>query len=1011
MFTDYSLQLRYLSFPVAAAIYLSLAVLVVLVGWRSLAWLGAARQWAVVGFRIVLLFMLVLLLGGVEAKRDSKILETIVMQDRSDSVAGVAAAPAGLDLLRQSLSAKPPGDRLGLVTFAQDARVDTLPRDKPAFGNSGAAGKAGATDVASALRLSLAAFTGDAMKRLVLISDGRHNQGDLDAALDAAIAAKVPVDVVPVQYRIDHDVAVEQLNAPLWRRQGEPFHLDVTLRNAASSPAPGRLTVTHRGVPIDLDATRPGVQSELPLTLAPGKRVVRVSVPAAAEDGVHRFRAVFTPDLANDALAANNAAEAFTFVRGQGRVLYVDNTDAGQGDDLLNALRRDGIRIAGEDHVRPDRFPSQLMELQSYDAVVLANVPRGPGGLSPEQGDLLAQYVHDTGGGLLMLGGPETLGAGNWQGTKLAGVLPLDLSVPAKRVTPAGAMVLVIDHSGSMSGDMPGGTTKLQSAQQSALLGLQTMLSGDLVGVVAFDGGFDWVLPLARKSDHGGAADAIRAITPDGGTNIPPALDAAVTSLEKLAGGAVGVKHVLLLTDGQSQPGDYDALLKRMNAAKITLSTIAVGTDADRILLNRLATGTGGQMYVVDDPTKLTQVFIREARTLRRSLIQEPSDGIRVAATPTAGEGLPGVSLDALPPLVGQVLTTAKNDPQAQVQLVAAGKDRDPVLATSQSGLGRVAVFTSDATRRWAPEWVASPQYDKFFAQLLRSVSRAPMSSDFEIRTVRDGASTKLIVDALGDTGATNGLAIAGTSQAAEAGATSTPIRLTQTAPGRYETTLPTPDAGTYVTALQYAGENGQRGTLLAGVSVPDSLEQRDLSSDDAALAEIAYRTGGRVLPALGAAGTLDLFDRANVAPATAFRSLSAPILCLIVGLLLCDVAARRIQWDRASLARMAAAPAAFLRSFTTPRKVETTGGIDALRRVKAGETVPPPAPDKSHKFEARTTVAGDIARVVGGAEPETSLPPKAPPATGSAESTGNPLLDAKRRAQQKIRDREEGKA
>ena len=100
------------------------------------------------------------------------------------------------------------------------------------------------------------------------------------------------------------------------------------------------------------------------------------------------------------------------------------------------------------------------------------------------------------------------------------------------------------------------------------------------------------------------------------------------------------------------------------------------------------------------------------------------------------------------------VLTARKHEPTVEIPLVAPGMFPDPILAYWQVGLGRCAVFTPDASRRWAADWVASPNFASFWSQLLRTVSRPPVSTDFDVRTLRDGDRTRLIVEATGAAGA-----------------------------------------------------------------------------------------------------------------------------------------------------------------------------------------------------------------------------------------------------------------
>ena len=613
--TEFSLHLRYLTAWQASGYFAVLAAVVVLIGWRSLKWLGPTRQWSIIGFRLVLLYVLVMVLAGVEAVRQSDDLEVVVVRDVSASTEAVKFTgnkppeTATDETLRETAKTKPPADRIGVVGFDASAWVESLPQAQLHQGNRAVRSPESGTDVAAALRLGMVCFRGDAMKRLVLLSDGNATQGNLDSALEAAKGANVPVDVVPLHYSIRDEVMVDRVVGPVWRRQGEPFHLDVILRSAGANPVSGRLEVTHQGLPIDLDLTKPGIQSAMPATLKPGTNVIHVTVPPSSTDGVHRFKATFVVDSGNkdaDTLAGNNSGESFTFVRGRGRVLYVDNTPQGAGDVLLQALRADGVGVEDADHITPDRFPNALLDLQSYDAVILANVPRGLGGISDEQGQILSRYVHDTGGGLLIIGGPDAFGAGGWQNSELEKVMPVSLEIPAERALPSGAFVIVIDRSGSMGAGM-GGTDKLSAAKQSALLASKAMLPGDYLGVIAFDSAPSWEYQLSPN--RGAAADAIRNITFGGGTDIFPAIDEAEKALAKLTPAQAATKHILLLTDGQSDPSRFPEVVARMKANKITLSTIAVGGDADTTTLQNLATQAGGRMYPVDDPTKLTQVF------------------------------------------------------------------------------------------------------------------------------------------------------------------------------------------------------------------------------------------------------------------------------------------------------------------------------------------------------------------------------------------------------------------
>jgi Mg-chelatase subunit ChlD len=774
------LRLEYLSIPGAAMLFTALALPVIWLGMRSLNWLGATRKWVAISLRLSVIWVLVLLICGAQWVRQNRDLEVIVLRDVSTSTNSVTP-PRGKTLMRavddaieSDSHAKRAGDTIGVVGFSRDAEIEALPDNRLHLDSHPLQGNTDGTDIAAAMRLALASFRQDAMHRLVLVSDGNATQGDTDGAVRTAASMGIPIDVLPLHYAIKRDVLVDRIIAPAWQRQGEPFGLDLILRSTSIAPVTGTLSITENGQPL---------QSQQ-VELRAGAKSFHVSVPASSHPGLAQFRATFQADRASDdALPGNNSAEAFTFIRGKSQVLCISSAD----ERLLAALRSNGIEVS---QITPSDFPTRLIDLEPYDAIILSNVARGVGGLSLEQDKILASYVRDLGGGLLMIGGPETLGPGNWHGSALEKVLPVNCDIPAERITPAGAIVLVLDHSGSMTEPMPNDSdlTKQQVATDSAILALKTLQRDDMVGVIGFASSPQWIVNLAPNTDPELSARKILAVKPAEGTNICPALEEACIALEKLNPQDAGIKRVVLMTDGVSEAGDYDGLLARMRDAHITLSTIAVGGDADLRLLRHLADRGGGAMYAVDSASQLRQVFVREARTLRRQLIHEPPGGIDLV------QNLDGFTM---PKLTGMVLTSLKPDRSISMPIATADYHHDPILATWNSGLGRATVFTGDASTRWAAQWVGSPSFGKFWAEQIRNVSRPPMSGEFDVRMTRDGASTRLVVEAIGASGAAKSF-ISFTGRLAGPEDTGVDINLQQTAPGQYEATLSTPDAGNY---------------------------------------------------------------------------------------------------------------------------------------------------------------------------------------------------------------------
>ena len=475
----------------AYLLLLLLAIPIAWWGWRTLNTLEPLRRGVAVGLRIVVLTLLVLVLAGVQARREHDDLTVVAVVDQSPSIrifgaadafaaagagdAGAAGPTAVQRSVREYLARageedRRPDDRFAMVVY--DERATLLKRPGPGVRVDDAPDVAvrEGTDTARAIEWAMAAKSdaGNAL-RMVLVSDGNDTSGDALAAARAAAAAGVVIDVLPVDYRVGDEVMVEGVYTPVEAREGQTIAVRVVLR--ATRRSAGELLVKHDGRVLDLNGPdTPG----LGLPVAPaawadaaaqddntsdaesGGRYVlarQVDVPIGAA-GANRFEAIFEPagtgattgPAVNDTVAVNNRAEAFTLVQGRGRVLLVDNVGGDSGLVLPQALSERQLNL---DVIRPEGFPRDLAELTRYDAVLFQNVPADL--ITQPQQALLARYVNDLGGGFVMLGGPDSFGAGGWTNSVIdEQILPVDCQIPSQTILPSGAVVIVIDRSGSM---------------------------------------------------------------------------------------------------------------------------------------------------------------------------------------------------------------------------------------------------------------------------------------------------------------------------------------------------------------------------------------------------------------------------------------------------------------------------------------------------------------------------------------------------------------------------------
>src|SRR5665811_514891 len=154
-------------------------------------------------------------------------------------------------------------------------------------------------------------------------------------------------------------------------------------------------------------------------------------------------------------------------------------------------------------------------------------------------------------------------------------------------------------------------------------------------------------------------------------------------------------KHIVLLTDGISEEGDSMTLTREAVANHVTISTVGLGQDVNRAFLEKVAEAALGKSYFLNDPSGLEQILLHDVEE------HTGSTAVEKAITPKVlkqTQILDGVGMESAPALKGYVRFQTR--PTADT-LVEADKG-DPLLVVWQYGLGRSAVFTSDAKNRWA---------------------------------------------------------------------------------------------------------------------------------------------------------------------------------------------------------------------------------------------------------------------------------------------------------------------
>ena len=971
-------------------VLLALAPVFVLLARQSLRGLRVKRaRWAL-ATRLGVLTLLAFALADPRLKTTADKLAVAFLVDVSDSVGSQARADAE-KWLQDALRAMPAGDEAAVVVFAGDALVERTASPLQELQPIRSDPAPNATDLAGALRVGLGLLPTDRARRLVVLSDGNENRG---RALDEArlpAAAGVPIDVVPLGEARGVEVSVRSLEAPGALRDGDTFGLRLTIDSSVETSARVLLMTDGR-----LDT---GAATELRVQLNAGANNV-VLPHDPLPPGFHTFVVQVEPSV--DTVAENNEATAFTVVTGRPRVLVVEGT-SGNGAHLVDALKAGGVdAVAGA----PNGLASDVAGLRTYDAVVLVNAPASA--FSPAQLRTLKTYVQAFGGGLTLVGGDKSFALGGYQRTPLEELSPLSMQRRGSRALSSVALVLVVDNSGSMS-DNVGGMSKIDLAKEAAVGALELLTPADQLGLIGFDDRPRWLRDVAELTDEDLARRQIRQMAPSGGTAIYPALEAAVDGLETKD---AKVKHVVLLTDGISPSGDYPGLARRMRAANITLSTIGVGNDADVNLLQQLADLGAGRFYEGSDPFQVPQILVKETLEIARTaIVEEPFRPAIVGSSPI----LDGFEANQLPTLRGYIAVT----PKPASLVVLGSRQGDAVLAEWQYGLGQVVAWTSDAETRWSADWVAWPEFSRFWSQVVKRTVPARVEQNVQTTVQVEGGRARIAVDAIGDDRTfRNGLETSATLLSPDGAQAE--LRLEQSGPGRYETSMPIGAPGAYLLNVVQRPPGG--GAPLAqqasGFVGGQSAEYWQLRPNQPLLQGIARATGGRELrePAEAFAHNLQ-------APG-AGRKLWPPLLVLSVLLFLVDVAVRRLRISFAAVERFAlAARARLLPARATSLRPAAAPAVARLLAAKRRGAAPAAQAASSATASGPTGVAarlaarraeGPVARpTVTATARATAAPsraavptrpaptPQSRPAAPAAPATGTAarLLAAKQRA------------
>lgn len=807
--------------------------------------------------RGVVFLCVILALFGIKIHLGSSRMATIFVVDLSSS--NEEHIKESEKYLQETIAKMPSGNAYGIVTFGKNALVEQFLTGEDYYGGLLTLPEKTATNFEDAISKALTLIPTDCSGRLVLLTDGKETRGDIYHMGQALLASQAEFLTLIYEDEETPDAYIDNVTLPSYLHPGDKYSITVLVESNYDTDAVitlynGSTQTASNGVHLNRGSNRFVFSSQVDANAGSGAMEnLRVQVQAEG-----------------DTCPENDVFSAYSVVESPPRILLVSGrgTNVSEFSSVLNA--------AGCDYsvVSTLNAPDSINAMLSYKSIILADVYIDdlPVGFLEN----LETYVKDYGCGFICCGGEESFALGGYRDTVLETVLPVDMQLRSINETPSMAMVMVIDHSGSMIDEMgETGASNLDVAIRATIVAVDNLRDSDQVGVLTFDSQYEWQVELRAADDKSAIKEQIKRINEGGGTTIKPAL---LEACEVLSESEASIKHVVLLTDGMGETNDFQDVINAYTSEGITLSTVAIGSFSDTQLLEQLADQCDGRYYYSDLGSDIPKIFANEVFLGSDSYIQ---NGVFSLKVQKGHELTNHLFTDGWPVLYGYIAATPK---MAAASVILSAEKENPILTVWQYGLGRTVAWNSDVTGKWSGAFSGKDDYVQMWKRIVDySTGNADMGED-SVNVVTSGEWTEItyqtkdyessteilvsIIDPKGDT---------------------TEEKLHATAPGKYTAELSTPQTGLYHFNVRRS-ENGEiQSYLTTAAAVQFSDEYKfDVSTDSYLKFVEQY---GRLITKQDS-----VWNRISTKAWESY-SLTNWLLFLAICLFVADVAMRRFQF------------------------------------------------------------------------------------------------------------------
>ena len=848
---------------------------VLALGLLLLEWVLYMRQMRYKGrfylvFRGVVMLCLFLALLGLQVRFGGSKTATVFVVDLSNSNEEHLSEVE--DYLRKTIEAMPSGNSYGIVTFGKETLVEQFITTEKSYGGLLTLPEKTATNFEEAVSKALTLIPAEASGRLVILTDGKQTKGDIHRMAQALSNNQTELLTILYEDEMTQDAYIDNVTVPSYLHPGDKYTIDVVVESNYDTDAVialynGSSLVSNNSVHLNKGSNRFVFGSQVSSDAdSNAMESLRVQVQAQG-----------------DTCVENDMYNAYSVVEAMPRVLVISGSNSNVS--AFSAV----LQAAGCDYsvVSALNAPDTIQAMLDYKTIILVDtyIDDLPIGFL----DNLEAYVKDYGCGFVCCGGEDSFALGGYRDTVLETVLPVDMQLRGVNEMPSMAMVMVIDHSGSMLGAGDGsGASNLDVAIKAATVAVDNLRDTDYVGVLTFDDQYSWQVDLTQSEDKTSIKEKIKEISSGGGTTIKPAVQEAYRVISQ---SEAAIKHVILLTDGMGETTDYSDVIKQYADSDVTLSTVAVGDGSDTKLLEYLAENCGGRYYYSDLSSDIPKIFAQEVFLGGDSYIQNGEFGLAVRS---GHELTSKLFAEGWPVLYGYIASSPKT---ASSSIITSAEKDDPILTVWQYGLGRTVAWNSDVSGEWSGAYAGKEDYVQLWKRIVDySTGNASLGED-RVDVVTVGELTEIVYETEEYNADTEILATI-----IDTDGQSREVKLHATAPGKYETEVFTESAGMYHFTIRRMEGEEIRNYVTTAAAIQFSDEYKfDVSTE--AFVSFVEKYGRVITPQ----DTVWTALKTNV---KGKKELTNWLLGLAILLFLADVAMRRFQyvpqWKVKSLKRNA---------------------------------------------------------------------------------------------------------